>query len=281
MHTSNPTSDELQQHAIRAYRGIELGLGEADPIAAVSAKLEGQYPGHLILVQAGTFLHGYDRTAYALATLKQYRLKLVGANDEPHLRVGFPVGNFKRRLWSVVAEFGIPYAVALGNQASGYTVYVSSQPSGNLSALAAVSDQLIRNAIEDLRQRGELNKAAAKQLLANPDTASFKLKSQALDLDTAIMQDIIKMPRDVRTTFGENLRAGMARITRAVMAYGLSEKKPALLREISTDIDLIKHYITQAQKLSLCRLPFEQRAASAVELGRLAGGLIKSQQVQP
>lgn len=279
--TTNPTTDELQQHALRAYRGIELGLGEADPVAAVAAKLEAQHPGHLILVQAGTFLHGFDRTAYALAILKKYSLKLIGASDEPHLRVGFPAGNFKRRLWSMVADFGIPYVVALGNQASGYTVYVSSQPSGNINTIASVSDQLIRNTIDDLRQRGELNKAAAKQLLTSPDTACFQLKAKALELDTAILQDILKMPRDVRSTFGESLRACMARIARAAMAYGLEDHKPALLRALSADVDLLKHYLSQAQKLSLCKLAFEYRAACAVELGRLTGGLIKAQQVQP
>ena len=281
MNTSIPTSEELQQHAIKAYRGVELGLGQEDPSAAVAAKLESQYPGHLILIQAGSFLHGFDRTAYALSILKQYKLKLVGATSEPHLRIGFPVGNFKRRLWRIVSEFGIPYAVAIGNHATGYTVYVSTQQTSNVSALAAVSGDLVANAIADLRQRGELNKAAAKQLLTNPDQASFQLKTKACELDHSLIQDIIKMPRDVRSTFGENLRVSMARIVRAVMAYGMSEKKPALLRELSADIDLLKHYITQAQKLNLCKLPFEQRAASAVELGRLAGGLIKSQQVQP
>lgn len=278
--TTTPSTDELQQHALHAYRGIELGLGEADPVAAVSAKLEAQHPGHLILVQAGTFLHGFDRTAYALAILKKYSLKLIGASDEPHLRVGFPAGNFKRRLWSMVADFGIPYVVALGNQASGYTVYVSSQPSCNINTLASVSDDLIRNTIDDLRQRGELNKAAAKQLLTSPDTACFQFKAQVLELDTLILQDILKMPRDVRSTYGESLRVCMARIARAAMAYGMEDNKPALLRSLSADIDLLKHYITQAQRLSLCKLPFEPRAASAVELGRLAGGLIKSQQVQ-
>jgi hypothetical protein len=58
MNTSIPTSEELQQHAIKAYRGVELGLGQEDPSAAVAAKLESQYPGHLILIQAGSFLHG-------------------------------------------------------------------------------------------------------------------------------------------------------------------------------------------------------------------------------
>ena len=37
--TTTPTTDELQQHALHAYRGIEIGLGEADPVAAVAAPI--------------------------------------------------------------------------------------------------------------------------------------------------------------------------------------------------------------------------------------------------
>ena len=59
MTTQIPTTDEQSQLAIRAYKGVELGLGQADPGAAIAAKLEAQHPGHLILVQAGKFLHGY------------------------------------------------------------------------------------------------------------------------------------------------------------------------------------------------------------------------------
>lgn len=277
-----PTTDELHQFSIRAFRGIEAGLGQADPTAEIARKLESQYPHHLILVQAGKFLHGFDRTAYALATLKKYQLKLVGTAADPHIRIGFPSGNFKRRLWSVVAEFGIPYAVALGTQASGHTVYVSGQGDENAPVLAAVSDQVIQEVIADLRQRGELNKAAAQQLLTNPDAVGFKLKSQAQDLDTQLLFDIVKMPRDLRCTYGENLRQCMARIMRAVFAFGLEENKPALLRSLSSDVDLLKHYLTQAPRLSQLKgFAFEHRAGLAVELGRLVGGLIRAQQVQP
>lgn len=192
--------------AIRTYRGIELGLGQADPVADVSAKLEAAHPGHLILVQAGTFLHGYDRTAYALATLKGYKLKLVGTAEAPHLRIGFPVGNFKRRLWNMVADFGIPYVVALGAKASERTVYVSQQPTGNATVLDAVSPAVLSEVIADLRQRNEVNKAAARELLTHPDTADFQLKAKSRELDTLLIQDLAKMPRDMRATFGENLR---------------------------------------------------------------------------
>lgn len=278
--TQHPTSDEVSQFSIRAFRGVDVGLGQADPTAAISAKLEEQHHGHLILVQAGKFLHGYDRSAYALNVLKKYRLKLVGTANDPHLRVGFPAGNFKRRLWTMVDEFGIPYVVALGTQASGHTIYVSSQPTGNATVLDAVSSQIIQETITDLRQRGELNKSATKHLLENADNG-FQLKSQALALDTCLLQDIIKMPRDLRTTYGENLRHCMGRIMRAVFAYGLEDNKPALLKTLSADVDLLKHYITQAPRLSQLKFAFEHRAGLAVELGRLVGGLIRSLQVQP
>lgn len=282
MTTTAPTTDEITQFSIRAFRGIEAGLGQADPTVEIARKLEAQYPHHLILVQAGKFLHGFDRTAHALSTLKQYRLKLVGTAADPHIRVGFPAGNFKRRLWSMVSEFGIPYVVALGTQATGHTLYISGQNDGNAAVLASVSDHLIRDVINDLRQRGELNKAAAKQLLAHPDTAGFQLKAKAQDLDTQLLFDIAKMPRDLRTTYGENLRACLARLMRGVFAFGLEENKPALLRALSADIDLLKHYLTQAPRLSpLKGFSFEHRVGLAVELGRLVGGLIKAQQVQP
>lgn len=281
MSTQTPTTGEQAELAIRAYKGIELGLGQADPVAAIAAKLEAQHPGHLILVQAGTFLHGYDRTAYALATLKGYKLKLVGSHEAPHIRVGFPAGNFKRRLWSMVADFGIPYAVALGNQATGHTVYVSGQPTGNAQVLDGVSDQVLHEVIEDLRQRNEVNKLAARELLTHPDTACFQLKAKSQDLDTQLLQDIVKMPRDYRSTYGEALQRCMANILYCVMAYGQEENKPAMLRALSAHVDCLKHYLAQAQRLSGLKLAFEHRAGLAVELGRLVGGLIRSQRTAP
>lgn len=277
--TTNPTDDEAVTFSIRAYRGIDVGLGQADPLAAIAQKLETQYPDHLILVQAGKFLHGFDRTAYALATLKKYRLKLIGTSADPHIRVGFPAGNFKRRLWSMVEEFGIPYVVALGTQATGHTVYISEKPTGNASVLAAVSEDIIAEVIADMRQQGEVNKSAAQLMLSNSDVG-FQLKSKTQDLDTQITLDLMKLPRDVRSMWGENVRACMARVIRAVMAYGLEENKPALLRLISADVDLLKHYICQAQKFNSLKIAFEHRATLAVELGKIIGGLLRSQQVK-
>lgn len=279
--TPKPTAEELSQHSLRTFKGIEVGLGEADPVATIAAKLEAQHPGHLILVQAGNFLHGYDRTAYALSILKSYKLKLVGTSNDPHIRIGFPVGNFKRRLWTIVEEFGIPYVVALGTQAAGRTIYTSVQPTGNTQVLESVSTNIITEVISELQQRGEVNKAAAKQLLANPESNHFELATKAKELDTEILRDLIKMPRDLRATYGENLRTCMARILRGVMAYGLEDNKPQLLKSISADVDVLKHYLTQAPRLEQLKLKFEPRAALAVELGKLVGGLIRKQGAQP
>lgn len=275
----HPTDDEVTKFAITKYKGIDIGLGKSDPMTGVAKKLEAQYPNHLILIQAGKFLHGFDRTAHALSTLKGYQLKLLGTIEDPHLRVGFPAGNFRSRLWSMVEEFGIPYVVALGTLAAGHTIYVSEQASAQSSVLAAVTPEIVGQVIEDLRQRGNLNQAAAKQVLANPDSSGFKLKQQAQALDTQLLQDIIKMPRDLRVTYGENLRTCMARLMRAVFAFGLEVNRMSVLHSISADVDLLKHYLAQAPRLSKLKFAFEHRVGLAVELGRLVGGLIRSDKV--
>jgi len=35
-----PTSDELSKFSISAFKGIEAGLGQADPVATIAQKLE-------------------------------------------------------------------------------------------------------------------------------------------------------------------------------------------------------------------------------------------------
>lgn len=272
----NATDDELAAHGLSKYRGIDVGLGQDDPMAGIAKKLEAQYPNHLVLIQAGKFLHAFDRSAHALATLKGYQLKLIGTVEDPHLRVGCPAGNFKRRLWSVVDEFGIPYVVALGTLTTGHTVYVSEQAGTQSAVLAAVTPDIVNQVIEDLRQRGNLNQAAAKQVLANPDTSSFKLKEQAKVLATHILHDVVKMPRDLRVTFGENLRACADRLMRGIFAYGTSSSKSNVLHAIDMEIDLLKFYLAQAQGLKKLKFAFEHRVGLAVELGRLVGGLIRA-----
>lgn len=278
---TQPTTNELSEHCIKTLQGVDVGLGQADPLIEIARKLEAQYPGHLILVQAGKFLHGFNRTAYALYVLKNYKLKLAGTTAAPHIRAGFPAGNFKRRLWPMVEEFGIPYVVALGTQQSGHTIYIGSHGDTNAQVLTSVSDEIVYQVIEDLRARGDLNKAGAQKLLASPDTGPFQLKAQAQDLDTQLLLDIIKLPRDLRSTWGENVRQCMARIMRCVFLYGQEDNKPQLLKQISAEVDLLKHYIAQAQKLNQIKFSFEHRAGLAVELGRLVGGLIRSHGARP
>lgn len=279
MHSDAPTSEEITQFSLTAFKGIEVGLGQDDPGVVMAKRLSEKYPDHIVLVQAGKFLHAYDRSAYFLGTLKGYKTALVGTAQNPHLRVGFPVSNFKRRLWAIVAEFNTPYVVAVGSKVMGHTVYVSDQNGMESSLLQSVPDSIVDQVINDLRQRGEVNKAGAKQLLTNPDTSGFKLKSHAQDLDTQIMLDIINMSRDIRTTFGENVRVCMARLMRSVFSFGLHADKMSVLKEISTDLDLLKHYLIQAQKLKQVKIALEHRAALTVELGRLVGGLIRAEKV--
>ncbi|MRW88810.1 hypothetical protein GJ699_02290 [Duganella sp. FT80W] len=274
--SQNPTAAERDQFAIRAMRGVDIGLGAADAGAVQAAKLEQQYRDHLILIQAGGFLHGFDRTAHVLATLKSYKLQLVGTTDQPHIRVGFPIKNFQKRLWPMVQEFGMPYVVALGARGEDQKIYVSEQNAGTSNLMASVSADIVHQVIDDLRTRGQLSQAAAKQILANPDSSGFKLKSHAQALDDALLADIIKMPRDLRTTYGENLRACMGRIMRAIYAFGEAANKPIVLTSISADIDLLKHYLTQAAGLSQLKFAFEHRVGLAVELGRLTGGIMRS-----
>ena len=212
--------------------------------------------------------------------MKKYKLKLVGTTDNPHIRVGFPAGNFKKRLWSIIDEFQIPYVVSLGNHADGYQVYISEHNGGNSSVLSSVTDGIVHQVITDLKQIGEVNTVAAKQLLTNPNASGFKLKEHAQDLDTQLLQDIIKMPRDLRTTYGENLRLCSARIVRSVFAYGNADNKPAVLQEISTDVDMLKFHLTQAPRLNNLKFAFEHRVGLAVELGRLVGGLSRSKGLQ-
>jgi hypothetical protein len=115
--TQYPTDDERAQFKIAAFKGIEVGLGQDDPMVSVASKLEAQYPNHLVLIQAGKFLHAFDRSAHALATLKGYQLKLIGTVEDPHLRVGCPAGMIE--LTATDFRGYIPLQVRRNTSASG------------------------------------------------------------------------------------------------------------------------------------------------------------------
>jgi len=277
----NPTVDELAKFKIKTLRGIDVGLGEVDQNVEIYKKLEEQYPNHLVLIQAGAFLHGYDRTAHALSVLKKYQVKLIGATSEPHLRVGFGLSNFKRRLWSIVEEFSIPYVVALKSADKQLTIYVSDHGDVHTSMLAGITKDIVVEVINDLKSRGQVSEASTKQLLAKGHTQEFSLKKRAEELDGHLLQDLLKMPRNLRATWGENVRVCMASIMSNVYHYGAHEDKAAVLKHLSADVDLLKHYLSQVPRLSQLKFSFEHRAGLAVELGKLVGGLIRAPRVQP
>lgn len=271
-----PTEEEREQFSIKAYRGIEVGLGTPDSLAKHAAQLAERYPDHLVLVQSGSFLHGYDKSAYALHVLKNYKLKLVGTQAEPNLRVGFPVGQFKRRLWPFMAEFGVPYVVALGSKQTGFEIYHAEMSTSPSDVMRSIDDNIIKQTLFDLQQRDEVMKANAKALITNSDAAEFKLKSVAQELDTLLLRDLAKLPRDHRAIVGENIRACMHGILNDVFRYGLAENKRNILFSLSGRIDLLKHYLIQVKQLNLpMKASFAQRAGLAVELGKLTGGLIR------
>lgn len=109
----------------------------------------------------------------------------------------------------------------------------------------------------------------------------FMLKARAQELDTQLLQDILRMPRDLRATFGENVRICMGRIMFNAFAYGMKDNKGAILTSLSADVDLLKHYLTQAPRLNNLKLNIEHRASLAIELGRLVGGLLRTTRGAP
>ncbi len=274
--TINPTKTELSQFNIKAIKGVDVGIGQADPLFGVSAKLIQQYPDRLVLVQSGNWLHGYNRTAFALHTLKGYKLSLAGKATDPHLRIGFPVGNFKQKLWPLVDQLDIPYVVAIGSQATSYELYVSNNPKSNSSSLDTVSDDIVSEVIQDLISNKQLKKVTAHKLLSNPETSGFLFKDAVIKLDTQILFDLVNLPRDIRSTWGENLRQASQRLLRNTFLFGKEDNKPRLLKQISADIDMLKHCMLQVKQVSRIKINYENRVGLVVELGRLAGGLIKA-----
>ncbi len=254
-------------------KGIEVTFSDADPHVEISEKLQVQYPHHIILVQAGNFLHAFNKSAYALHTLKQYKIRLAGPAKSPHLLVGFPVANYKQRLWPIVDEHNISYLVV---NKSNIEPCEASAPS---YAFDAISSDIINQVLGDLITNKQLKTATTAKALANPATQDFIFKTKAGELDSRLLQDIIKLPRDLRVTWGENIRQTMQRIMRNTYLYGNEDNKPQLLKQLSADVDLIRHYLCQAQALNLFNVAFEHRVGLVVELGRILGGLQRAQRI--
>lgn len=258
-----------------SIKGIEVAFTATDPHVEISEKLQAQYPHHLILVQAGTFLRAFNKSAYVLHTLKQYKLTLAGPANAPHLRIGFPVANYAKRLWPLVDEHNFSYIVASND---GVTTCDATIPSNTLDT---ISDDIVNQVIADLITHKQLNTASAAKSLVNPSTQDFIFKTKAIEVDYQLLEDIIKLPRDIRVTWGENVRETMQRIMRNTYLYGNEDNKPQLLKQLSADVDLLQHYLRQAQALNRFKFAFEHRVGLVVELGRILGGLQRAQRATP
>lgn len=257
-----------------SIKDIKIIFSNADPHVDISEKLQAQYPHHLVLVQAGNFLHAFNKSAYALHILKQYKIRLAGPAKSPHLLVGFPIANYKQRLWPLFNEHSLAYVIYTKNGTE-----VSNEASSPV--LDTVSDDIVNQVIADLITQKQLNTSVTAKALANPNTQDFLFKTKAADLDTQLLEDIIKLPRDIRITWGENVRQTMQRIMRNTYLYGNEDNKPHLLKQLSADIDLIRHYICQAKALNRFHFAFEHRVGLVVELGKILGGLQRAQRITP
>lgn len=253
---------------------VDITFGADDPHVDIANTLQQVYPNHLVLVQAGTFLQAFNQSAYLLHVLKGYKLKLAGTTASPHLRVGFPMANHKQRLWPLTDEHGLAYVIHTKDG-----IELSNEDSSTL--METITPDIISQVLQDLITDKQLRTASMTKALASPNTQDFLFKTKASELDYQLLQDVMKLPRDIRATWGENVRQTMQRIMRNTFIYGHEDNKPQLLKQLSADIDLIKHYMCQAKTLKRFTLAFEHRVGLVVELGRLVGGLQRAQKARP
>jgi hypothetical protein len=105
---------------------------------------------------------------------------------------------------------------------------------------------------------------------------TFRLKQVAQDLYAHCINDLSRMPKDFRSSIGQNIHDAISRILRNVFLYSRSKNRGDLLSMLSGEIDLIKHLLTEAFRLKLFHEEkFNSRAGLAVELGKITGGLLE------
>jgi len=270
-----PCEEERQQYNVRTYNGIELGIGQHDSNLKEVQKLAKAYPHHLILIQAGGFLHAYDKSAYFLHKTKGYKVKLVNTEADPHLRVGFPLKNHKRRLWAICAQFKVPYVVALGTKGRGYTVHISDEAVKGPTLMDEIPEDLVARLLNDLVQEEHVINAKAMYSLLRGDV-TFRLKKVAQDLHELLMRDIAKLPRNHRHIVGQEMRECISRVMRSVFLYSHTDTKLRLLTSLSADIDQLKYLLQESRSMDLIDADkFSSRATLVVELGSITGGLIR------
>jgi len=271
--TIRPTEEELKEYGLTLRNGIELHLGKQDPLIKAAALIAEKYPHHLILIQSGSFLHAYNKSAYFLHKLKNYILKVVGTETQPAIRCGLPVSGHKRRLWQVCHDFGVPYLVALGPKGN-QELHISNE-AVTASLMNDIPDDIVETLINDLSQTDRLRTTRAVQMLLKPEQVTFRLKQVGNDLYQNLHKDLGRFPKNYRYFIGRDIADCIGRILRSIYAYALSEKRMQILQQLSSDTDLLKMYIQTIYQAELIDAPkFSQRCAIAIELGNIIGGLL-------
>lgn len=268
-----PTDEELKEHGLTLRNGIELQLGKQDPLIKSATLISKKYPHHLILIQSGGFLHAYDKSAYFLHKLKNYKLAVVGTETQPSIRCGLPLSGHKRRLWQVCRDFNVPYLVALGSKGN-HELHINNETVAS-SLMDDIPADIVETLINDLSQTDRLRTTRAVQMLLKPEQITFRLKKVGTDLYQDLHKDLARLPKNHRYFIGRDIADCLGRILRSIYAYAISEKRLQILQQLSSDTDLIKMYIQaiyQAQHIDAPK--FSQRSAVAIELGSIVGGLL-------
>lgn len=276
-----PDEDEITSHSITMTNGetiLSFGGKQPDTGLAIAIELEKQYPNHLVLIRAGEFLHAFNKSAYFLNRMKNFKLTIAGDEVKPHIRAGFPVRNSKRRLWRIMQDFQVPFVVALGTKATGYKLFHSEKYTEKVSILNEIPDDIVHQVIADLGQESAVTRARAAQLLLKQDV-TFRLKQVAQDLYSHCITDLSRMPKDYRSSIGKDIHDTISAILHNVFLYSRTKSRGDLLSLLSGEVDLIKHLLTEAFRLKLFHEEkFNFRAGLAVELGKITGGLLERYQ---
>ena len=272
MSALKPTPEEIIRHQLTMHSGVNLGLGRQDPLLHTASELMKKFPHHLVFVQSGEFLEAFNKSAYFLHKLKNYKLTIVGTGAKVGIRSGMPVNSWKRRLWMICQEFKVPYAIAIGTKGS-YEVLVSQEGVAH-SLIDDVPDDIVEKLISDLSQTNQLRITKAMYSLLKPDQVTFRLKQVGNELYEKCHIDIEKLPTQHRFFLGKDFAERLMRIVEHIYGYASSPNRPELLRRLSIDTDLLKMLLQVMYKKNLYTSDkYNLRMAHIIELGNIIGGL--------
>ena len=268
-----PTEEEQQIHSLTLRNGLELNIGIQDQLIVVAAKISIQYPHHLVFVQAGEFLHAYNKSAYFLHKSKNYQLKIVGNEASPEIRCGFPVARHKRKLWDIFYEYKTPYIVALGRK--GAYILNINRDNVDKSLLDEISSNLILDMVKSLSQTHSLRTANMVQLLLKPEQITFRLKQVVNNMYAQINKYIEKLPTNQRYFIGRDVSECLSGIVNMVYEYALSLDKKQLLTALSSKVDLLKMLVSLLFKnKTISEGKYNDCMSNIIETGNIVGGLI-------